>query len=139
MFPDVESIDFKSEQFNLIFCCSALVYITDIPAILDKCYRWLKPGGCLAFSTPNKSSYLAEVKVKICQDLFGIDLPHIIKPLWTSEKCHTILKKYNFQNIEIEKHLYSKSKIDNNYGSTRIEEEFYPRGNPSNLQDWRIC
>lgn len=43
---DVEHIDFNSEQFNIIFCCSALVYISDIPALVDKCYQWLKPGGC---------------------------------------------------------------------------------------------
>ena len=127
---DVESIDFNSEQFDLIFCCSALVYISDIPAIVDKCYRWLKSGGCLAFTTPDKSSYLANVRVKVCQDLFGIDLPHIIRPLWTPEKCHTILQKSGFQNIEIEKHQYRRYKIDKNYGSTRMEKEFYPRGNP---------
>ena len=67
---DVESIDFDSEQFDLIFCCSALVYICNIPAILDKCYRWLKPGGCIAFTTPDKTSHLAEIKVRVCHNLF---------------------------------------------------------------------
>lgn len=127
---DVESIDFNNEQFNLIFCCSALVYISDIPAILDKCYRWLKPGGCFAFTTPDKSSHLAEIRVKICQNLLGIDLPHIIRPLWTPEKCTTLLQKSGFQNIEIEKHIFRIENISDNYGSTQIEKEFYPRGNP---------
>ncbi len=127
---DVELIDFDSEQFDVIFCCSALVYVSDILAILEKCYCWLKPGGCLAFTTPERSSYLADVRVKVCQDLFGIDLPHIIRPLWTPEKCRTILQKSGFQNIEIEKHQYKRYKIDKNYGSTRMEKEFYPRGNP---------
>ncbi|MEM9508538.1 MAG: class I SAM-dependent methyltransferase [Cyanobacteria bacterium P01_E01_bin.35] len=127
---DVELIDFNNKQFDLIFCCSALVYISDISAMVDKCYRWLKPGGCLAFSTPDKSSYLADLRVKICQDLFNIDLPHIIRPLWTSKACSARLRKSGFQNIEIEKHQYRKYKIDQNYASTRIEQEFYPRGNP---------
>ena len=78
---DIELIDFNNEQFDLICCCSAIVYISDIPALLNKCYRWLKPGGCLAFTSSNKGSHLSEVKVKVCQDLFGIDLPHIIRPL----------------------------------------------------------
>jgi arsenite methyltransferase len=131
---DVELVDFNTEQFDLIFCCSALVYISNIPAILDRCYGWLKPGGCLAFTTPDKLSYLAEIRVKVCQDLFGINLPHIIRPLWTPEKCRKLLQKSGFRDIEIEKHLYSKSKISENYGSARIEQEFYPRGNPlSNL------
>ena len=133
---DVELVEFKPEQFDLIFCCSALVYISDIPAIFDKCYGWLKPGGCLAFTTPDQTSYLAEVRVKICKDLFDIDLPHIIRPLWTPEKCQTLLQQSGFRNIEIEKYQYNKAKISENYGSTRIEQEFYPRGNPlSNLSE----
>ena len=28
---DVESVNFTAEQFDIIFCCSALVYISDIP------------------------------------------------------------------------------------------------------------
>ena len=127
---DVELINFDSEQFDLIFCCSALVYISDIFTMLEKCYLWLKSGGCLAFTTPNQSSYLADVRVRVCQDLFGIDLPHIIRPLWTPEKCRTILQKSGFQNIEIEKYQYKRYKINKNYGSIRIEKEFYPRGNP---------
>lgn len=127
---DVESIDFEDEQFDLIFCCSALVYISDIPALLNKCYSWLKPGGCLAFTSSNKGSHLSEVRVRVCQDLFGIDLPHIIRPLWTPEKCTKLLQNASFQNIEIEKHLFRREKINDNYGSARIEKEFYPRGNP---------
>ena len=127
---DIELINFNDEQFDVIFCCSALVYISDIPALLDKCYRWLKPGGCLAFTSPIKGSHLSEVRVRICKDLFGIDLPHIIRPLWTPEKCTKLLQNSGFQNIEIEKHLFRKNKIDYDYSSTQIEKEFYPRGNP---------
>jgi arsenite methyltransferase len=130
MEADIELIDFDNEQFDIIFCCSALVYISDIPALLDKCYRWLKPGGCLAFTSSNKGSHLSEVRVKVCKDLFGIDLPQIIRPLWTPEKCTKLLQNSGFQNIEIEKHLFRREKINDNYGSTQIEKEFYPRGNP---------
>ena len=127
---DIESISFKAEQFDVIFCCSALVYISDLTAMMNKCYGWLKPGGCFAFTTPDKKSYLAEVRVKLCQDLFGIDLPHIIRPLWTAEKCRNLLQQSGFKDIAIEKYLYSRTKIDDNYSSTRLEREFYPRGNP---------
>lgn len=132
---DIEAIAFDV-KFDVIFCCSALVYVSDIPRMINKCYSWLKPGGCFAFTTPDKKSHLAEVKVKVCQDLFGIDLPHIIKPLWTSEKCRNLLQQSGFKNIAIEKHLYSRTKISDNYSSTRLEREFYPRGNPlSNLSE----
>ncbi|MGL5795613.1 MAG: class I SAM-dependent methyltransferase, partial [Waterburya sp.] len=127
---DIESTNFEPEQFDIIFCCSAIVYFSDIPAILDKCYGWLKPGGYLAFTTPDKTSNLAEIRVKVCKELFDIDLPHIIRPLWTPEKCRLLLQQSGFTDIAIEKHLYSKSKISQNYAAVRIEKEFYPRGNP---------
>lgn len=127
---DIELVDFNNEQFDIIFCCSALVYISNIPALLDKCYHWLKSGGCLAFTSSNKGSHLSEVRVRLCKDLFGINLPHIIRPLWTPEKCTKLLQNSGFQNIEIEKHFFRREKIDYDYGSTQIENEFYPRGNP---------
>ena len=127
---DVESINFDREQFDLIFCSSALVYVCDIPALLTKCYCWLKPGGCLAFTSSCKGSHLSEVRVKVCRELFNIELPHIIRPLWTQEKCTKLLQDAGFHNIEIEKHLFRTEKINPNYASVQIENEFYPRGNP---------
>ena len=50
--------------------------------------------------------------------------------MWTAEKCRLLLQQSGFKDIEIESHQYSRSKIGENYGSTRIEQEFYPRGNP---------
>ena len=126
---DIESIDF-SVRFDTIFCCSALVYFSDIPSIINKCYGWLKPGGCFAFTTPDRTSHLAEIKIKVCQDLFAIDLPHIIRPLCTTEKCRNLLEQSGFKDIAIESYQYSRSKISDNYGSAKIEREFYPRGNP---------
>lgn len=127
---NVESINCDREQFDTIFCSSALVYISDIPALLDKCYRWLKPGGYLAFTASNKGSHLSEIRVKVCRELFNIELPHIIRPLWTPEKCTKLLQESGFRDIKIEKHLFRTEKINSNYASARIENEFYPRGNP---------
>jgi ubiquinone/menaquinone biosynthesis C-methylase UbiE len=127
---DIELTDFNNEQFDIIFCCSGLVFISDIPTLVDKFYRWLKHRGCFAFTSSQKGSHLSEVKVRVCKDLLGIDLPHIIRPLWTPEKCTEILENSGFQNIEIEKHLFRKDKIDYDYGSAQLEKDFYPRGNP---------
>ena len=127
---DIEEIDFDDEKFDLIFCCSAFVFIPDIPKLLDKCYRWLKPGGCLAFTASCKGSHLSEVKVEVCKRLFDLELPHIIRPIWTPEKCDRLLKASGFHNIEIAKHLFRTNKINSDYGLARIENDFYPRGNP---------
>ena len=98
---DIESVDFKPEQFNVIFCCSAIVYVSDIPALLNKCHGWLKPGGYLAFSTRAKTAYDAGLQVQLCQDLFGIDFPHILRPLWTPEACEALLKQAKFKDVEV--------------------------------------
>ena len=135
---DIERIDFSEEQFDRIFCCSALVYVSDIPAMLDKCYRWLKPEGCLAFTTSDCNSYLADLKVKVSRDLFDIELPHILRPLWTPEKCISLLQKSGFRNIEIERQP-KRYRIVKNSDWTKITNELYPQGNPlQNLSKTQI-
>ncbi|MGB3694664.1 MAG: class I SAM-dependent methyltransferase [Spirulinaceae cyanobacterium] len=126
---DVESINFATEQFDIIFCCSAITYFRDIPAILNQCYRWLKTEGYLAFTCPYKTSYMAQIKVRICQDLWGIDLPHINKPLWTPEQCRFLLQKSGFKDIVIELERSGKY-VNNDYVSAWDGQDFYPRGNP---------
>jgi ubiquinone/menaquinone biosynthesis C-methylase UbiE len=99
---DIESVNFSPEQFDVIFCCSAIMYANDICSLLDRCYSWLKSGGNLVFSTSAKTAYWADIQVKVCQDLFGINFPHILRPLWTPEKCQELLKQSGFENIKIE-------------------------------------
>jgi len=82
------------------------------------------------YRTDNKGSHLSEVRVRVCKELFDIDLPHIIRPLWTPEKCIKLLQNSGFRDVKIEKHLFRTEKISDNYASAQIENEFYPRGNP---------
>ncbi|MGL6338962.1 MAG: class I SAM-dependent methyltransferase, partial [Waterburya sp.] len=128
---DVESIEFQPEQFDIIFCCSSIVYLVDIPRIIDRCYGWLKPGGCLAFTTPYKTAYMAEIHVRLCRELFNIDLPHITRPLWTPEKCRWQLQQAGFENIEIEIDRTRRLRSNNDYYTTSWHGQgFFPRGNP---------
>ena len=127
---DAESIDFDNEQFNAIFCCSAITYFSDISSILTNCYRWLKPSGFMAFSCSYKTAYMASLKVDICQRLFGIDLPHINQPLSTPEKCRTLLQKAGFKQIEIEIERSGKYLSTDSYIMSWDGRDFFPRGNP---------
>ncbi len=134
---DAELIEFEAEQFAHIFCCSAIVYLIDVPAIISKCYRWLQPGGCLAFTTPYKTSYMAEIQVRLCKKLLNIDLPHIIRPLWTPEKCRWQLEQYGFQKINIEvDHTTRIKSLGDRYDTHWQGQGFFPRGDPlTNLTD----
>jgi len=135
---DIEAVDFKPEQFNIIFCCSAIVYVSDIPALLNKCHSWLKPGGYLAFSTSAKTAYDAGLQVQLSQELFGIDFPHILRPLWTPEACEVLLKQAKFKDVEIESERRGEYIVRDDYAVDIqwAENHLSPQENPLvNLTD----
>jgi len=47
---DAETLDYSVGSFDLIFCCNALPYMTDVPAALRLWHSLLRPGGRLAFN-----------------------------------------------------------------------------------------
>ena len=126
---DIDLVEFPAETFDVIFCCSSIVFMVDIPAVIDKCYGWLKSGGCLAFTTPYKTAYMADIHVRLCKELFDIDLPHIIRPLWTPKKCRSLLQQSGFTNIRIEIDRTKRLKKDD-FAMAWRGQNFYPRGNP---------
>lgn len=126
---DIDLVEFTAEQFDLIFCSSAIVFMVNIPAVLDKCSQWLKPGGCFAFTTPYKTAYMADIHVRLCKTLFDIDLPHITRPLWTPEKCRSLLQKFGFTDINIEIDRTRRFRTGDPTKGWR-GDNFYPRGNP---------
>jgi len=77
---DASSIHFNDNSFDVIFCCSAITYLPDVPATLQKWYRFLKPGGLIAFTCPAETAYLAPIQVKVCAELFNIPYPTLMDP-----------------------------------------------------------
>lgn len=98
---DADYLDCADESFDIIFCCSAIMYLTNIPATLQKWYRWLKPRGFLAFSCAAETAYMAPVQRRVCARLFDIKLPHINQPLGTPQKCHNLLRQAGFKDIDV--------------------------------------
>jgi protein-L-isoaspartate(D-aspartate) O-methyltransferase len=97
---DAESITFDDERFNAIFCATAIVLLSDIPAALGNWYRWLKKGGLVAFSCWSATSFFTPVITKVCAK-YGFSLPNLHEPLGSPEKCYTLLQEIGFQDIEI--------------------------------------
>ena len=54
---DAETLDYSAGSFDLIFCCNALPYMTDVPAALRLWHSLLRPGGRLAFNCWTEESY----------------------------------------------------------------------------------
>lgn len=98
---DAEDINFSDSSFDVIFCCSAIVFMNDISASLQKWHRFLKTGGFVAFTCPPETAYMASVYINICTQVFGISLPHILAPFGTPEKCHNLLQQAGFRDIDI--------------------------------------
>lgn len=128
---DADYIEFSDRSFDVIFCCSAITYLTDIFATLQKWYRFLKPGGFVAFTCPAATAYMAPVQVKICKELFGISLPHINEPLGTPEKCQNLLEQAGFRDIEIKTEQFGEYLSLSDRRILWNGSGFYPRGNPS--------
>jgi arsenite methyltransferase len=125
---DAESIAFLDLSFDVIFCCSAITYLSDIPATLRKWYSFLKQKGIIAFTCPAETAYLAPIQIKVCQNLFDIHLPHINEPLGTAQKCHNLLQQVGFTDIAIEPEISGRY-LNLNDISSDLTKCFYPRGN----------
>jgi len=98
---DVETVNFSDSSFDAIFCCEAIVLLSDIPATLKKWYSFLKVGGFIAFTCPPKTAYLASVYRNICARLLGVEMPHILETLGTPEKCYSLVQQAGFKDIGI--------------------------------------
>ncbi len=97
---DAETITFNDESFDAIFCATAIVLLSDIPAALRNWHRFLKKGGVVAFSCWSATSFFTPVITKVCAK-YGFYLPNLHEPLGTSEKCSALLQEIGFQDIEI--------------------------------------
>ncbi len=98
---DIESYNLSDDGFDVVFCCEAIVLFTDIPAILQKWYRCLKPGGFIAFTCPPETAYFTAIYKRICTKVLGSPIQHILEVLGTPEKCHDLLQQAGFRDIEV--------------------------------------
>jgi arsenite methyltransferase len=128
---DVERVEFSAEKFNVVLCSSALMWLTNIPATLQRCRRWLKNDGLLAFSCYSESSFKIPLIVRACAR-FGISLPNCNEPLGSPDKCKELLSSAGFESIEIRTENFSKyiRRDDPWWRWNGTTNWLDPRGNP---------
>jgi protein-L-isoaspartate(D-aspartate) O-methyltransferase len=97
---DAEEFTATDQQFDAIFCSYAIVLFADIPAILEKWYRWLKPGGFITFTSFGEDTFLTPIKVEAC-DRYGVTLPNLHFPLGTPDRCEHLLRQTGFHRVEV--------------------------------------
>ena len=98
---DADYLNFPDDSFDRILCSSAIAYLTDIPNSLQQWYRFLKPGGIVAFSCLAQTAITASVLFRSKAQTYGITIPNPNEILGTPEKCQNLLKEAGFQQIEI--------------------------------------
>lgn len=98
---DAEYLNFPDDSFDAILCSSAIVYLTDIPASLQQWYRFLKPGGIVAFSCLAQTAVTASILFRSKAQKYGVTITNPNEILDTPEKCQNLLEAAGFQDIKI--------------------------------------
>jgi ubiquinone/menaquinone biosynthesis C-methylase UbiE len=98
---DADYLNFNHSSFDIIFCSSAIVYLTDIQKSLQQWHRFLKPGGKVAFSCFAETAHTAAVMFRQKAQTYGILIPNPNEPLGTPQKCQDLLTNVGFQDIKV--------------------------------------
>lgn len=125
---DADYVDFDDKSFDVIFCSSAFVWLSDIPTALQKWYRFLNKGGTVAFSCFSETSFITPIIIQAGATC-GISLPNINAPLGTQQKCRDLLLQAGFHNISIETQQFG-SYISLDDAKSWNGGWFHPRSNP---------
>jgi ubiquinone/menaquinone biosynthesis C-methylase UbiE len=120
---DAEALDFPEHSFDLIFCSSAFIWMSDLLGALQHWHRLLKPGGRLGFHAFADTAFVAGVVSQQVLEKQGISIL-LSKPTGTVEKCHDLLHQAGFESIDI------KTEPDGNYISLDRAKTMWA-GNPS--------
>ena len=120
---DAEALDFPENSFDLIFCSSAFIWMSDLLSALQHWHQLLKPGGILGFHAFAETAFIAGVVSQQVLEKQGISIL-LSKPTGTVEKCHDLLHQAGFESIDI------KTEPDGNYISLEKAKTMWA-GNPS--------
>ncbi len=98
---DAECLDYPADSFDLIFCCNALPYMSDVPAALRHWHSLLRPGGRLAFNCWAEHSYVTGRLLRIIAARHGIRVDVIGEDTGTPERCRAVLATAGFSRSEV--------------------------------------
>ncbi|HLO85504.1 MAG TPA: methyltransferase domain-containing protein [Nostocaceae cyanobacterium] len=98
---DAETIDFSENSFDVIFCSLAACYLTNISQVLKNWYRWLKPGGIIAFNSWQETAFQPSVLFREVAAKYGVEIPNPNEQLGTEARCQQAVNNVGFQNFQI--------------------------------------
>lgn len=100
LLADAEALDFPVNSCDRIFCASAFIWMSDLHAALTHWYKFLKPGGILGIQAFADTAFVGGIVTQKVAKKYGISF-NMSQPTGTVEKCHSLLEKAGFENVEI--------------------------------------
>jgi ubiquinone/menaquinone biosynthesis C-methylase UbiE len=98
---DVENLGFAPNSYDCIFCGSAFIWMTDLPAALVHWKELLKPNGQLGLHAFSENAFVTGVVAQSVLSKYGVDY-QMSKPTGSIEKCNALLERAGYRNIHIE-------------------------------------
>ena len=93
----VKDAKYKENSFDFIVLKEVLEHVPNQKLLLERCFKWMKPGGRFIITVPNTDSFLCRL---FKQDWFGYDVPrHLYN--YNPENLSFFLKKFGFKIIRI--------------------------------------
>jgi len=98
---DLEAIDFPEGSFDAILCSSALVFMSDIPKIIQAWHRWLRqPTGRVIFNTPKAHAVAAfEIFASVGRALGAPSIEEPTAIFSSEEDVYTMLSSFSSVDI----------------------------------------
>lgn len=97
---DGEDLAFPPNTFDLIFCGSALIWMTDLNAALSHWWTRLRSNGMVGFHAFSASAFVAGTVAQSVLSNYGISYL-MSQPTGTSQKCRALLTGAGYKNIEV--------------------------------------
>lgn len=99
---DAETVNFPDANFDTILCCSALVYLRDIPAALRRWHQFVKPNGLIGINGFAETAFfITGIMVRTVAKRYGVTLPVFNQATGTAQKCSVLLQNAGFKDIEV--------------------------------------
>lgn len=98
---DAEHLDYAPDSFDLVICCNALPYMSDVPAALRHWHSLLRPGGRLAFNCWAEHSYAMGHLVRVVAARHGIRVAVAGQDTGTPERCRDVLTAAGFYRPDV--------------------------------------
>jgi 2-polyprenyl-3-methyl-5-hydroxy-6-metoxy-1,4-benzoquinol methylase len=90
---EIEEVDYKKDFFDVINMTYVIEHVSNPKGIINKIYRWLKPGGMLLVSSPNWGS----IASRFYGEFFRLNLPHQHILLWEEKTLKMFLNEAGFE------------------------------------------